>query len=255
MSTVYKYKIYCVTENKYVEGFSTGVPTTCYNNNTHSINPNSYQLLDTISTEQYTVKEDKVPVARNVVIECIQFVDVKSASSQSVDFKFDIVTSMYSFKFMADDTNKGDEITISVNPDTTLGLITSSITAGATTIGAPPGLLAYGWPGFNLKLTDGVNTDDIGRILAIDKINSTVTFSIPTVHSFSSTDTLVKMTYYTMRDLKIGPSAVYAFCEDIIGGSAPPSGTVVRFTYKNNSQPGDLLDQPKSLNIYLTLLF
>lgn len=254
MSTVYKYKIYCTTEEKYVEGWGTTAPTVCYNNNTHTVNSNSVQTIDTIASDAVSIKEDKVQVARNVKIEFIEFKNVESNSTQTVEYKFDIVTSMYSFQFMADDTNKGDELTIA-GVDTTMGLIAASLSPGATTLYAPPALLAYGTQGFYLKLTDGTNTDELGYILSIDKIAGTVTFQNATTHSFSSSNTLVKMTYYIMKSVKIGPPATYMFCDDVVGGTAVPLNTVVKFIYKNNSMPGDLTDEPKSLIVYLTLLF
>jgi hypothetical protein len=256
MSTaINHYKIYCNTEAKYVDGWGASTPTVCYNNNTHSVNTNSIQLLEIISTNQVKIKEDSVIIPRNVWIKHVEFSNIESNSSQDRYFTFDIVTSMYSFTLSTDDTNKGDEFTIAVNPDTTLGLITQNITAGDTTLYAPPGLLAYGWNGFELKVTDGTNTDSLGRILSINQTTGVVTFSIPAVHSFSSSNTLVKMTYYTMNSLKFGAPGVLRFGDDVIGGSTAPIGTTVKFTYKNNTQPGDLTDKPKSFILYMTLLF
>ena len=43
--TVYKYKIYCITEAMYVCRFDIVPPVACYNNNLHVINPNSIQKI------------------------------------------------------------------------------------------------------------------------------------------------------------------------------------------------------------------
>ncbi len=255
MSSVNRYKIYCNTEAKFVEGWGTTTPTACYNNNTHDINPNSWQIIEVISSDVVKIKEDSVIIPRNVWIKHIEFSNVESNTSQDQYFTFSILTSMYSFTLATDDTNKGDELSISVNPDTTLGLITQNISIGATSLYAPAGLLAYGWNGFELKITDGTNTNLLGAIKTIDKVTGIVTFTNPTINNFSSTNTLVKMTYYTMKDLKFGAPGVMKFGDDVIGGSTPPIGTVVKFTYKNNTQPGDLTDTPKSFILYLTLLF
>lgn len=255
MTTVNHYKIYCNTEAKYVDGWGTTSPTTCYNNNTHSVNSNSVQVIEIVSSDVVKIREDSITIPRNVWIKHIEFTNIESNSSQDQYFTFDILTSMYSFTLVTDDTNKGDEFTIAINPDTTLGLITQNITAGDTTLYAPPGLLAYGWNGFELKVTDGTNTDVLGRMTNIDKTTGIVTFATPTAHSFSSANTLVKMTYYTMKDLKFGAPGTLRFGDDVIGGSTPPVGTVVKFTYKNNTQAGDLTDTPKSFIMYLTLLF
>jgi hypothetical protein len=253
--SVSKYKIYCNTENKYVEGWSQESPITCYNNNSHSVNLDSIQVLEVISSDVVSVKEDKIIIARNVWLKHIEFINVESQTSQDQYFTFDIPVSMYSFTFVTDDTNRGDDFTIAINPDTTLGLITTNITAGDTTLSAPPALLMYGTLGFELKVTDGTNTDELGIITNINKTTGIVTFKNPAVHSFSSVNTVVKMTYYTAKNLRFWAAGVTKWGEDVIGGSAPPIGTVAKFTYRNNTYPGDLTDSPKNFVMYMTLLF
>lgn len=43
MTTVNKYRIYCNTENAWVETWAESEPTVCPNNNGHSVNNNSVQ--------------------------------------------------------------------------------------------------------------------------------------------------------------------------------------------------------------------
>ncbi len=54
MSTVIKWRVYCNTDSKWVEGYLTeGIsPNVCFENNTHNINVNSYQILETITETQ-----------------------------------------------------------------------------------------------------------------------------------------------------------------------------------------------------------
>lgn len=255
MTSATHYKIYCITESKYVDGWGTSAPTTCYNNNTHSVNSDSVQVIEVVSSDVVKIREDSIVIPRNVWIKHIEFDNVASNDYQHQYFTFNILTSMYSFTFSTDDTNKGDSFTIAVNPDTTLGLITENMLIGDTSLHAPPGLLAYGWNGFELTLTDGTNTDDLGMILTIDQVTGIVTFSNAITHNYSSSNTVIKMTYYTMKSLKFGAPAMLKFGDDVIGGSTAPIGTTVRFTYYNNTQPGDLTDAPKNFVMYMTLLF
>lgn len=250
-SIVYKYKIYCSTESAFVEGWGTAAPTSCYNNNTHTVNANSVQLLETISQDTVTVKEDKVDIGRNVYVKSIEFPSVAFGDTETVEYIFPIVTSMYSFKFLFNERNIGDKISIYANPDTTLGLITANVSMGATVIGAPAALMIYGLPGFHLNLVDGTNNDHLGIIKSMDRVNNTVTVEMPAEHAFSSTNTLVKMTIKVCDEMLIGGSGYLPFGEDVIGGSGLPSGTKARFIYTNNSVSGD----PKTLCVYLTLLF
>ena len=43
--TTYKYRIYCITENRFVSGYGTNYPTTCYNNPSHTVNSNGVNLI------------------------------------------------------------------------------------------------------------------------------------------------------------------------------------------------------------------
>lgn len=253
--SIYKYKIYCITESAYITGWSSTSPTTCFNNTTHSVNTNSVQTIDIVENSQVKIKEDNLVIPRNYSMKSIVFNNVEALTSQDQYFKFEIPTSMYSFSFIADDTNKGDYLSISANSDTVLGLIGANISPGARTLVAPAALLLYGYLGFNLVLTDGTNTDDIGIITIINKITGVVTFNIATTHSFSSTNTLVKMSYYSLKNYQIGAPGRYPFSEDIVGGTSIPIGTNVKFTYTNNATTVDLTNDPKSLVISMQLLF
>lgn len=51
MTTVNRYRIFCNTENTYVYTWSTSPPTTCPNNNTHTVDAQSVTLIDSVSED------------------------------------------------------------------------------------------------------------------------------------------------------------------------------------------------------------
>lgn len=251
MATVYEYKIYCETEAAYVTGLSKTEPTVCFNNNTHTVNTASVQIIDTISSNLVSIKEDKLDVGRNTWVESIDISNVDANQTVSVSFTFPIAVSMYSFTFITDSTNKGDYLSIYANEDTTLGLIGADLNIGVTSMTGPAGLILYGVVGFHITVTDGTNTDYLGIIKSIDKVTNIVTFEHATTHSFSSANTLVKMTVRVLDDLRICGSGIYRFFDDVIGGAAIPAGTVAKFSYTNNSGS----ENDKFLSIYMTCLY
>lgn len=250
IKNINKYRIYCNTESKFVEGWGNLEPTKCYNNTEHVVNLNSIKQIDNINNSQVKIIEDNVFVGRNVSIAQINLSSVSTTQTKVYTFKK--ITSMYSFKYATDVSNQGDELTIAINPNTPLGLITQNVSTGDTIIYAPPAIFLFGQIGFNVKLSNGVNVDDLGEILSIDSTAGTITVENPAVNNFSTTNTLCLMTYYTMKNIVIGPPQMYAFGEDIIGGAAVPVGTSVHFIYKNNSPGGS---PEKSLQVYISLLF
>ena len=252
MSTsVNNYKIYCNDENSYITCWDTIPPTQCPNNNTHSVNVDSVQLISTVDSHEVTVKEDKITISRNTRIIQIPLVNAAPGETVTVDFTFPINMSLYLFDYITSSDNILDEISILANPDTVLGLIVSDIEIGDTTFVAPPALIAYAALGFYLTIFDGTNSNDIGIITNIDPLTSIVTVDVPTTYAFSASNTLVSMTLKVMDKLVIGQQGIHTYGEKIIGGAAIPKGTLTRYLYKNNAVSGP----SKSLYLHLTCLY
>ena len=252
MTTVNKYKIYCNDESAYVSGWSTEEPDKCYNNNTHSINVDSVQLLETVSQKTMSIQEDMIDINRNTWIKDISILNVAPGATKTVDYIFPFPTSLYSFTLAVDSTNTNDNLSIIANPDMTMGLLVSNIGIGANSLYAPSTLIDNVTPGFYLTITDGVNTNDLGLITDIDKNTSMVSFQNPTTKAFSATNSLLKTTIKVFNNARLGGAGVYKFFDDAIGGSPLITGTVARFIYTNNAA---LLGPTKSFTVYLTCLF
>lgn len=47
--TIYKYRVWCTTDNKWVESWGATLPTTCAENNTHTIDSTKTTIIDQIS--------------------------------------------------------------------------------------------------------------------------------------------------------------------------------------------------------------
>lgn len=250
-TTVSNYKIYCTTENAYIAGWSTTPPTVCFNNNTHTVNVDSVQLIETISDNIFSVKEDKISIGRNTILEAISVTDVAFGTTKVVDYVVPLPFSLYSFSITPDSTNKGDTYSIIVNDETTMGLIGENIDIGATSLKVPAAFIAYGSAGFYADITDGTNTDELGMIKTLDTQTGIVTFVTPTTHAYSASNTLFRMTIKVINNIRIGGPGVYKFFEDVIGGAPVPVGTRVKFIYTNNSTSG----ADKELTLYLTCLY
>jgi hypothetical protein len=255
ISTVNQYQIYCITEGAFVKGFGTALPTVCYTNDTHTVGANSAQLIQTISSSQVSIKQNQSTTGTNFFVKDIKFTNVESQTTQSVDYTFDILTSVYNYDFFVDDTNVGDYFTINVRPNTALGLVTQDINIGDTTLHGSAGLLMYGRRGYEIKITDGTNTDDLGRILSIDTGTGIVTFTNATTHEYSAANTNIIMNYYVMKNYTIAGYGQVRYGDNIFAAATVPAGTTVRYTYQNNSVSGDLTDKPKNFSLSFSAQF
>jgi hypothetical protein len=255
ITTINQYKIFCVTENKFVIGEGLSPPTVCYNNNTHTVNPNSWQLVLSVSNSQVIVKQNQVSTGGNFWIKDIVFSNIAPQSTQTVDYTFDVLCNVYCYDFFVNDTNAGDYITIIVRPNTIVGLIGANMNIGDTTMIGPSGLLTYGYPGYELTVTDGTNIDVLGRILSIDADTGVVTFTNASTHTYSSTNTEVILNYYIMKNYTISGYGQVRYGDNILTAAVVPAGTTVRYIYQNNSISGDLTDAPKKFRISFTAQF
>lgn len=243
--TVYKYKIYCDTEEIFVEGWGTTEPTKCYNNIDHLVNINSIQIADTVQSNEVVINQNNKAIAGRFHIECITLTAPPDKET-SVYHKFDVGTSLHSFNFALNAGTSGDTFSIAVNPDTPLGLITQGIKSESAVINVSQYVIPYMFPGFYLTLTDGINTDQTIKIVSRDLIANTVTLVSGVKNNYSEKNTQMLLSYYCIKEMPIILGTTYSFGGEIISASNVSAGTVVKFTY-NNSSP----DTEKTVAVYL----
>lgn len=104
--------------------------------------------------------------------------------------------------------------------------------------------------GFFITLTDGVNTDIIGYVTAVNVSAGTISVNGTPEHNFNTNSpTLVKITVYYMDNVELGPAMNYNIGSDKIGASYIPIGTHILSIYDNKS------DNDKSIITYLEYLY
>jgi len=64
MVDVYKYRLYCMTEDKYVDTWDESTPTACPNNNTHTIISGSISIIDVQIDDGPRMVDDGRPIVR-----------------------------------------------------------------------------------------------------------------------------------------------------------------------------------------------
>jgi hypothetical protein len=83
--SVIKYRIYCITEGGWVYSFREAgdEPTMCINNTSHTVNPQSVQIIELINSNNVDVKnqskntfEDQITVTNNPIIDLKSFMGV-----------------------------------------------------------------------------------------------------------------------------------------------------------------------------------
>lgn len=90
--------------------------------------------------------------------------------------------------------------------------------------------------GFYVTLDDGIHTDNLGRVTAVNKTDGTIVVENAASQNFSSASpTYVKVTVRPIDNLELVSSMVYNVGESKIGGLHIPANQIVRISYTNNS--------------------
>jgi hypothetical protein len=244
--SVTQYKIYCNTESKFVTGWGTTPPTVCYNNNTHTVNLNSIQVVEIVASNQVTINQQDVSQTSRFIIESIYLDNIAPNSTSVVNHVFDVAISMHSFNFALSSAEDNDLFSVAVNPNTPLGLITADVKSGDTTIPVSVNVLPYIKAGFYLTVTDGTNTEGPTKILSVDSINLNLVLKTALTNDYSATNTQILLSYYVVKDMPIVLGSSYSFGGEIINASIVPAGTVGMFSFTNNGST------TKDVAVYLT---
>jgi hypothetical protein len=245
--TICNYKIYCNTENMYVYGWGSVVPTTCYNNNTHNVNVNSVQIVSTISPSVVTINQNPININGSPFVLCMNILDVAPGATGTVETEFLVDIALFNFKFAPTDVSySGDSISITGNPNTNLGLIGEDIAINSNTIVSPL-LFAHGGMNYSVTLTDGTNTNDMGVIISNNSETNAVTTSNSSTNAFSATNTEILLSVKIFNELLLGSQNIYTFFESRVTPLSIPAGSVLQISYTNNSTTGN----PKSISFYV----
>lgn len=225
MTTLYKYRIYCVTDSTYEYVWAEEEPTTCPTNTAHTIDTTSITIVEVKEPNEIKVQEETVPTGAHYAIETVQLDSIKnSTTSTTQSFGFPI--SALSINFVTDSSHYLDEITLTIDKDRIIGAITNVLSPASTWVSQNyiegntveyssklytcildtvsnevPTNMTY-WKrglqlpvsstvtsntaiGFYITVDDFTNADQVGRVLSIDDTNGYIYVDTNLTNSFS----------------------------------------------------------------------
>ena len=152
------------------------------------------------------------------------------------DYSFPYKTALLDMKFTPPANSEGDCISVIFAPNTVIGAITADVSVDDDVFNVSPTVLDNIEIGFTFKLFDGVNQDNCGKVLEINKIAGTVKTENKAVNAFlAGTPTYVQMEVIAVEHIRLnGSSIVFEIGDEKIGGSPMDKNVVFRFEYENN---------------------
>ena len=243
VNNLYRYRMFCVTENKFVvtvlsdSGTPAVAPSACPNSGAHTIAATSVKLVNVVYPDEVYIDEhDKMNVVTggNYYAESIKLQMVLGESIPETTSKiFPMNVAIYSAKFVVENRNIGDRLVVTISPDTPVGPPTSAVSIGDTVLDISAGTMPHVLVGFYLKISEGGTTNDLGRILYVDWETNQITVGTAATDAFTTSAQLLLTVRFC--DVTFSNSDVLVFGANSIGGTILPKDTPLSMAYYNYS--------------------
>jgi hypothetical protein len=242
MTTVNKYRIYCNTESKWVETWAESEPTICPNNNGHTVNANSVQKLDSVSSQKVIIEEEIINVGVTATggnYGCNSVVLGVSSADTIIyeDVSHPYPVGLMAANFYTEESMRGDCLEIIISPDTIIGAITENVDIGVTkTFSVSQTVIDNIKPGYLVGLFNGVNRESMGKCSSIDTLNNkiTVTHALSDNNFSAASPTYVEIGI-KMAAIECGPPQKFQLGMNSIGASHLEPNTTIRGVYHNRT--------------------
>jgi hypothetical protein len=238
-----RWRLYCSTESTYVYVWldeNQTTPTTCPNNNAHTISGDAI-IVEKRDPTVVSISQETTATGEHYCWSTKSFTALANQMT-AYSFSYPIPISVLNAKFISEEENRGDMWTWAIAKNTVIGAITNTVNIGDTVINVSSTVLTYVAVGFYVNLFNGTTTNELGLVLSKNTTNSTITVQTATTHAFSpATPTYVRMSIMFMKDALIGSPWCYEYGEAKIKTSYVPAGTNVTVEYTNNSASEDKL--------------
>jgi hypothetical protein len=240
MSVLNKWRVYCTTESRYNHiWLENGVsaPSNCPVNTAHAINNSLTRIVDTSSPTSVTISQEIVSTGGNYAYATEAFTALANQTTM-YEFSFPINISIMDTSFVATNENVGDSWSWIISPDTLIGVLTSSIEVGDTELDVSSGVFTFVKVGFYVTIDDGITSEELGRVLAVDSDGGTITVEKAASNSFA-VGSNIKMSIYFTKDGELGHPWLYQYGVSKIRSSHVPANTLLRVLYTNKSPTVD----------------
>lgn len=236
MATVYQYKIYCETDKKPEFVWGTSPPTKCPIDTSHSVNLQSVTIVNEISESKMEIKEEDTPTGGHFACTTRK-IDVQAGIfEQGFTFSYPINASVLNVLFTSSEEHQGDGLEVHIAPDTIIGITIANVGIGSNILIVSPTVLQYAECGYFIKLFNGLQMEDMGMVVSINKENNMLIMEKPSTKSFpAAATTYVMMTVKMVYDYHIGHPGTVIIGGNKIGASFIPANTTILVCYLNNT--------------------
>ncbi|QKF94446.1 hypothetical protein QKU48_gp0988 [Fadolivirus algeromassiliense] len=235
MTTVYLYRVHCIEEDKDVTIWSTTTPNLCPNNHSdRSIDPSRTVVIDSIKQDSVKAEEPT-----DGYFQCTSVpINVPASAMGSYyyqDYEWPMDILVWKTEINPKNNMLNDKISVIADPDKQIGVLTSVADVGSKVLHVSNTVTTNVIRGFEITLEYNGTICEMGRIIAIDRINGMITVeNLPSI-AFPI-NTLVKLNVYMVKDYYVDSSLTkICFGDKGFRGKILPANTKMRVKYYNSN--------------------
>lgn len=236
MTTLFKWRLRCLTDDKFEFLWSETRPTTCPNDKNHDINNDLTCIIDRMEPNIMRIKEENIETGGNFKCET-KILTIPPLTINHSDFTYKIPVCLFAVYFVSTDQHEGDILEVDLSPNTLIGTISESIKKGETLLTVSQSVIDNIMLGYNITISDNKKTNNLGKILFIDQEKNQITVeNACTDDFFIEEHPLLYLTIKIVENYEIGPPTSHIIGDSKIGGMYIPSDTIMRLNYENKSK-------------------
>lgn len=227
--TIFKFRIYCLTENNYNYTWDSIEPTKCPNNTEHTIDLNSITVLDEVKSNAVSIIQQK-NTGEFYRAESRKVIAPVGLSNHDFVFPYDI--SVLTVGIDTKVENKDDIVNVFISPNTIIGVLTQTTEENDTEITVSQTVIDNIKKGFKVIIFSGGIYYDLGECLDINKIDMKITLSqaLPQIFTVGS---YICMSINNIKNFILCNDVHYILGQKTIKSTFLPTGTIVRLQYNN----------------------
>jgi len=235
-SALARFGIYCVTEGVVVETDFRDIdspPTVCPNNNTHTVDTNRVNVIETFKTESIFLNQG-AEGTQGIYTTNGTILNIPiggGAYTHDVSMPYRVSPRVLHVYPNAD--NIGDTVTFVVAPNTKMSELSANEIIGATTLHVDPGTASTFLLGMEIHVDDGVNDQNLGKCIDKDIVNDTITVENALTNNYNiGTD--VQQSYIRIEDIPIANTNNFTIGGSKFYSDSVAPNTTIRLIYNNN---------------------
>jgi hypothetical protein len=188
-------------------------------------------IVDTTQVNEISIKTEAVKTGGNFKTTSFSL-NIPGNTTSTISFTKPYRISVLEFTFRTLESHSSDILNAYIGKNSVIGVIASNAYINNTSLVVSSTVIQYLYVGYSLKITDGVNMNDLGEVLSI--VENTITFSGNITNNFLI-GTYVQMSVKPVDNFVIGPAGFYSVGSSYNGASGIAANTPISLEYTNTS--------------------